>query len=131
MELTYAKNHSLPVILIQNKSGNFILPTLSAVSTAADVNIPLDTRILITDTEAPEGYPISGFTWLICYRNQDYDNRSPARGAALGEFLWWAVHEGQQFNEPLFYAPLPASAIAKAENIIRSLTHGNDYLPCP
>lgn len=131
VELNYARNHSLPVILIQNKSGSFISPTLSAVSKAADVNIPADTRILITDTEAPEGYPISGFTWLICYRDQQYDNRSPARGALLGEFLWWAVHEGQKFNESLFYAPLPASAVLKAESIIRSLTYGDKHLLDP
>lgn len=124
VELTYAKKHSLPLALIRNKSGNFILPTLESVSKAADVNIPQDTRIFISNTEAPEGYPISAFTWLILYQNQDYNNRSRAQATELSEFLWWAIHDGQSYNNALFYAVLPESAIRRSEFIIRSMTFG-------
>ncbi|MCF8130584.1 MAG: phosphate ABC transporter substrate-binding protein PstS [Deltaproteobacteria bacterium] len=121
VELSYAKRHGLPVALIKNKSGRFIAPTLEAVSKAADVPLPADTRILITDTPSPEGYPISAFTWLIFYREQSYDQRSRHRALQLGRFLWWTLHGGQKYNEALLYAPLPEEAIRKAEGIVRAL----------
>jgi len=35
-----------------------------------------DTRIRLTNTDAADGYPISSFTWLIIYKEQNYNNRS-------------------------------------------------------
>ena len=34
--------------------------------------MPDDTRVSLTDTDAADGYPISGFTWLILYKEQNY-----------------------------------------------------------
>ena len=124
VELAYAKRHHLPVALIKNRSGNFIAPTLKAVSSAADVPLPVDTRILITDTPAPDGYPISAFTWLIFYKEQAYDQRSRKRALQLGRFLWWSLHGGQKYNEELLYAPLPREAVCKSEAIVRSMRYG-------
>jgi len=55
----------MPAGLIKNKAGNFIEPSLQSVSAAANVDLPDDTRVSITNTDAADGYPISGFTWLI------------------------------------------------------------------
>lgn len=125
VELAYAKHHHLPVGLVKNRSGHFIAPTLNSVSAAAEVALPSDTRILITDSKAPEGYPISSFTWLIFYKEQSYDQRSYDRASQLGRFLWWIIHEGQQYtNHELLYSPLPKSAVSKAEAIIHSMRFG-------
>ena len=121
VELAYAKQQHLPIALIKNRSGRFIAPTLRSVSSAADVSLPTDTRILITDTPSPDGYPISAFTWLIFYKDQSYDERSYDRALQLGLFLWWALHEGQQYGSELLYAPLPRGAISKGEAIVRSI----------
>jgi phosphate transport system substrate-binding protein len=50
------------------------------------------------------------------------DQADPAKGAALVNFLWWAVHDGQRFAEPLDYAPLPTAVVAKIEARLKSLT---------
>ncbi|MEA3358408.1 MAG: phosphate ABC transporter substrate-binding protein PstS [Thermodesulfobacteriota bacterium] len=121
VQLAYAKRNNLPFAFVKNRSGHFIGPTLKSVSSAADIVLPPDTRILITDTDAPDGYPISAFTWLIFYKEQSYNNRSYDKACQLGRFLWWATHEGQQYNNELFYAPLPRGAVRKAEAIIRSM----------
>ncbi len=122
VELAYAKCHHLPVGWVKNRSGHFVAPALNSVSSAAEVPLPPDTRILITDTAAPEGYPISAFTWLIFYKEQSYDQRTRDKAAQLGRFLWWAIHEGQQYtNHDLLYAPLPRSAVRKAEAMIRAM----------
>lgn len=122
VELAYAKRHAFPVALIKNRSGRFITPTLESVSRAADIPLPSDTRILITDTKVPQGYPISAFTWLIIFKEQSYNHRSREKAEQLARFLWWTVHEGQHYtNHELLYAPLPGGAVRKAEAVILSM----------
>jgi len=132
VELAYAKRHGLPVAFVKNRSGYFVTPTLASVSASAEVDLPSDTRILITDTEAPDGYPISAFTWLIVYREQDYHGRPYDKAFQLSRFLWWAVHEGQQYTKKLLYAPLPRGAVRRAEAIIRSMHfNGQSFVDRP
>jgi phosphate transport system substrate-binding protein len=123
VELNYAKKQTLPMALILNKGGNYIMPSIESSSKAARIEIPFDTRIMITNTDEPEGYPISAFTWLIFYRNQDYGKRSLERVQALSEFLWWIIHEGQTFNASMHYSPLPDTVVLHAEKIIRSIIY--------
>jgi len=128
VELIYAEKNNMPMALIQNKAGRFIKPSLNSVSLAADVDLPADTRISITNTAALDSYPISSFSWIIFYREQHYGGRSKERALALAKLLWWIIHEGQKYNENLLYARLPQSAVKKAEAIIRSLTYDGKKL---
>ena len=58
---------------------------LASVTAAGNVKLPDDSKIFITDTDAPDGYPISGFTWVIIYKEQNYNGRSKTRATALAE----------------------------------------------
>lgn len=120
VELIYAAQNKMPFAEIKNKSGNFIMPSMQSVSLAANVNMPDDTRVSITDTDAKDGYPISGFTWLILYKEQKYSGRSKEKAEELLKLIWWVTHEGQQLAEPLDYAPLPKDTVKKAEEILKS-----------
>jgi len=126
VELTYALQNKMPVALIQNAAGNFIQPSIESVSHAADIELPEHTRISITDTHAEYGYPISSFTWIIFYKEQNYGQRKREKAEELVKLLWWLVHEGQQFTKPLDYAPLSERAIEKAEKIIKSVTYNGE-----
>ncbi len=123
VEVSYAEQSKMAVAALKNKAGNFIKPTLSAISAAAKIEIPDDTRCSLTDTEAPEGYPISAMTWLLVYQEQAYGNRSYERAKTLVDLLWWCIHEAQQYNEPLLYGRLPENVVKKAEKIIESITY--------
>lgn len=122
VQLTYAIKGKLPVAQIQNRAGNFVVPTLASVTAAANIEIPWDTRVSITDTMAPEGYPISSFTWVICYKEQNYDGRTLEQAQQLRKLFRWMVRQGQIFNSKLLYAPLSEEAAIKAENIINTMT---------
>jgi phosphate transport system substrate-binding protein len=122
VELIYALQNSLPYGSIRNKAGTYIKPSLAATTAACAVAIPDDTRVSLTDTDAPDGYPIAGFTWLLVYREQSYDNRARVRAETLVKMLWWMTHQGQKYAEPLEYSSLPLPAVQKAERIIRSIT---------
>jgi len=121
VELIYAEQNGLPVAKIQNKNGNFIRPSLHSSSLSAQIDIPEDTRVTITNTDAPEGYPISSFTWLIFYEEQSYNNRSKENAETLVNLLTWMIHEGQKYSEQLGYAPLPMAAVEKSVAILKKV----------
>ena len=51
-----------------------------------------------------------------------YSVTDATKGKALVDFLRWAIHDGQQYAEPLLYAPLPDEVIAINENILKTIT---------
>lgn len=103
MELIYAKQNKFSYGLIENKAKKFVSATLESVSAAAKTNIPADFRVSITNAPDSSSYPISGFTWLLLYEQQN-DSK---KGKAIVEFLNWMLNEGQKFASALGYAPLP------------------------
>jgi phosphate transport system substrate-binding protein len=130
IELAYAIQNNMAFAKIQNKSGNFITPSVASTSAASNIQLPADAKVSLTNTEAADGYPISGFSWVLIYKEQNYNNRSQNRAAKLLKLLWWNIHEGQQYNTPLHYAPLSPSAVTVAENILKSATYaGKPLLP--
>jgi phosphate transport system substrate-binding protein len=125
VELIYAMQNNMAYATLKNKSGNFVKPSLASTSAAANVTIPDDvTKVNLTNTDAADGYPISTFTWILVYREQNYDNRPKAKVEAMMKLLWWIAHEGQSFAEPLSYAKLPKAVVDKGEVILRSVTFG-------
>jgi len=123
VELAYATENGMPVALIENSSGNFIKPDLMSTSLSAEGDIPEDTRVYLADTSAAEGYPITTFTWIILYKEQNYDGRTLEEAKALMDLLWWVTHDGQVHCEPLLYAPIPEKAVGSVENLLKSITY--------
>ena len=129
VELAYAVQNNLPWAAVRNKSGTFEEPSLDG-ATAAATGIPLpdDMKVLLTDSSNPDAYPIVGFTWVLAYVNQS----DKAKGQALVYYLWWAIHDGQQFTTDLLYAPLSPDAVKKAEAEIKSISYqGQPLLQAP
>lgn len=122
VELAYAIQNKMPASKIQNLKGKFIQPTEASTMSASNVQLPLDSKVFITNTESTDGYPISGFTWALIYKDQNYSGRSQVRAQKLLQLLWWTIHEGQQYCTPLNYASLSKSAVKVAENILKSAT---------
>jgi phosphate transport system substrate-binding protein len=125
VELVYALQNKMPAAVLKNKAGNFVAASLQSTSAAADIDLPADMRVSLTNTEAPEGYPISSFTYLLVYKDQSYDKRTEVAAKSTMKLINYVIHEGQQYAEELGYAPLPAAAVSKAEAIIKSITYDN------
>ena len=86
------------------------MPTFDAVSAAAAgfINdMPADLRVEITNADGKDSYPISGFTWLLIYK--DMKNKEKAK--AIVNFLKWAVTDGEKYAKELYYAPLPKEVV--------------------
>jgi phosphate transport system substrate-binding protein len=119
VEYTYARTNYLQVAWLQNQAGNFIRPSLTGTSLAAQ-GANYDTadgvRIDIVnppDTEATKfAYPIAGFTWLLVHESE-YTDLTKAQG--IVDFIYWALQEGQQItHKRMGYSPLPEAARAKS-----------------
>ena len=125
VELAYAVQNNMTYALLQNSSGNYINPSLASASAAADgVVLPANMLVMITNSSNPTAYPIVGFTWIIIYVNQT----NQAKGQELVNMLWWAIHDGQQYNAALTYPTLPATAVTNAEAEINSISYNGQLL---
>ena len=120
VELAYAEQNKLAWAKLKNAAGNFIEPSLDATTKAAvGVTLPDDMKVMLTDSANPDAYPIVGFTWILVYTNQ----KDKDKGEALARMLWWAIHDGQQYTQPLSYGSLAGEAVTKAENSILSMKY--------
>ena len=123
IELAYAIQNKMPFADIKNKSGNYITPTVSSTSASGDIQIPADAKVSLSNTEAKDGYPISGFTWALIYKEQNYNERPKDRAEKVVKLLWWNIHEGQKYCKDLNYAQLSPAAVSVAEEILKSATY--------
>ncbi|OPY70277.1 MAG: Phosphate-binding protein PstS precursor [Syntrophorhabdaceae bacterium PtaU1.Bin034] len=125
VELIYALGNGMTIAKMRNKSGCYVEPSMRSISLAVTENIPADTNVSLTNTSAPEGYPISGLTWIALYKEQNYGGRNKDRAEDLVRLLWWIIHEGQKHAAQLHYAPLPRIAVKRAEKILESITYNS------
>jgi len=121
VELAYARQNALQMASLKNVDGTFVTPSIESTSAAAaGVEMPADFRVSITNAKGKDAYPISSFTYILIYKEQP----DAAKGKAIGQFLWWAIHDGQKLAGPLDYAPLPKAVVAKVEAALRGITVG-------
>jgi phosphate transport system substrate-binding protein len=113
--LVYATLNDISYGYVINSSGNVIEPSLASTTSSAEVALPEDTRVIITNTQAPDGYPITGFSWALVYENLDANNAFTSREQAeeLVRFLIWIITDGQEISEILDFARLPAAAVER------------------
>ncbi len=128
IELTYALTNNMPVALLMNKSGKFIKPTIESVKKATETTLPDDMRVSLVNTNVKDGYPISGFTWIIVYKDLKNAGMSKERAEELWKLLWWMTHNGQRYAEPLYYAPLSQKALEKTEKLLKLINYNGQPL---
>ena len=127
VELAYAVQNKLPVAHIKNSSGSFVEPSIDSVTAAAAASAadtPEDLRVSITNATGAQAYPIASYTYILVYKDQ----KDAAKGKALVDFLWWGIHDGENFAKDLQYAPLPADIVKRAEAKINAITSGGSPL---
>ena len=104
VELIYAIQNKMPYADVKNAAGQFVKASIDSVTAAlATASIPEDFRFSMTNAPGANAYPIAGATWLLVYQQQ----KDPAKGKKLIEFLKWALTKGEGMAKDLNYAPLP------------------------
>lgn len=125
----YALTLKLKTAKLQNKAGNFVDATLESISAAANVDLPDDMRATITNSDDPDAYPISLFTWVLVYKDQQYGNRTESDARDLIELLHYMLSPaGQKVAAQINYAPLPEQGLEKNHQLIEQIHYGGDPL---
>ena len=125
----YAFAQKIPYATLQNQRGEFVAPTAASISAAASGTIPADTRCSITNADAAGAYPISTFTWMIIYKEQNYSNRSKDQAIATLDLLQYILSdEAQNITSEVHYAPLPAKAKELSIANLKTVTYDGEII---
>ncbi|MEM0005796.1 MAG: phosphate ABC transporter substrate-binding protein PstS [Ignisphaera sp.] len=111
VEWSYATEFRLPIAMVMNAAGRFVLPTAESISSAARgvalPSSPMDdfshTLYEVVYSVNEDAYPIASFTYIFLWKKYD-DSR---KALALSEFLRWIVYEGYGSMVPGYAAPPP------------------------
>lgn len=128
--LSYALLNDISFAYVVNAAGNVIEPSFAATTAAANIELPVDTRVLFTNTPAPDGYPAAGFAWMLVYEHLDKNRAIANRQQAeeLARFLVWTITRGQDLSESLGYARLPQAAVDRNFAMIGQIKWNNEKL---
>jgi phosphate transport system substrate-binding protein len=122
---------------VENAAGNFILANQSnaqlAVQAGGSSGLPTGSErwtnvsiidSIFNDTQAPEAYPITTFTYALLYEQQS----NQMQGQALVNFIWWIVNSGQSAGKTIGYVPLPANVVQIDDTSLNSITYNGTQL---
>lgn len=129
LELNYARQAGLPVASIQNKAGEYVVPSpesASAAVVAFDAALEKDLRTAIVDppASAKGAYPISGMTYVLIPE----DDSILGHRQAFKDFVTYAITSGQNSAEALSYARLPAPVQQRSQNLLTQMTDSGQPL---
>ena len=125
----YAFAQKIAYAKIQNQDGEFVAPSAASISAAASGNIPTDTRTSITNSAAKGAYPISTFTWMIIYKEQNYSDRSKEQAMATLDLIQYILSdEAQKITAFVHYAPLPTKAKEISLANLKTVTYNGEAI---
>lgn len=118
VEFGYAVHNNLAMVTLQNKAGNFIIPTIeSGAATLASVTLPENLRAFITDPEGANDYPIATFTWMLVKKSYPAADKC----AAVKAFVNYGLTTGQSVAPELGYITLPDAVVKKVLAALESV----------
>lgn len=110
VEYAYAQQTGLNTVLLKNRDGAFVAPSLAAFEAAAasaDWKGTPNFGVILTDQPGKDSWPITGATWIIVYKSQS----DCGKARAMLDFWRWCLREGVEMARSLDYAALPPQAV--------------------
>jgi phosphate transport system substrate-binding protein len=107
-ESAYAAQNHLTTAMMQNKSGNFVAPTMAsftAAAASADWSKVQNFAIDLNDQPGAASWPIESATFVLL----PTDPKDVAQSAAVKKFFDWGFAHGSDIATSLLYIPLPES----------------------
>ena len=121
VELAYVIQTNMTQASLQNHDGNFVIPSPDGATAAASQFLAISpTQFSIVDAPGKTSAPISGYSWLMLYKDQADKNK----GTALVDFLDWLVTDGQQYAVNVHYSTLPANVVKDDTNSLKTVISG-------
>lgn len=109
-EYSYATANKLKVAALQNKGGEFIVPSPEAAAKAlVGAKMGDDLSVSVPDPEAKDAYPIVSLTYILLYEQY----KDPAKAETLKKLMAWILKDGKTAATELGYIPLPEEIVTK------------------
>lgn len=129
LELSYAKESGLPVASMENRAGEFIVPTPASAALAISAfndDLAKDLRAPVVDPPAlaKGAYPITGLSFILIPK----ESIMPGRQREFKEFVQYCLTDGQNSAEAMFYTRLPAVVLDQGQSLLAQLTENGKPL---
>jgi phosphate transport system substrate-binding protein len=125
VELAYVLQTNMTQASLQNHDGNFVIPSPEGATAAASQFLAINpTQFSIVDAPGKTSAPISGYSWLMLYKDQT----DKTKGTALVDYLDWLVTDGQQYAANVHYAKLPSNIVKDDINSLKTVASGGSPL---
>jgi phosphate transport system substrate-binding protein len=125
VELAYVLQTHMSQAMLKNAAGNFVIPSAAGATAAASQYLGTSpTNFSIVNAPGKDSAPISGYSWLMLYANQN----DQTKGTALVDFLYWVITDGQQYAANLHYAKLPSPMVQNDMAALKTVTSGGSAL---
>jgi len=125
----YAFSNGIKAAAIENSAGAFLKPSIAGAAASAAAfasKVEANATYPIMDAPGAASYPISTYTYILVWANQ----QSAQKADALTAFIWYIVNQGQSYSPRLFYAPLPSAIVTLDESLIKQINYnGQSYAP--
>ena len=105
-----AKNNDIAMATVENREGNYIVPTLKSFQTAAakaSLDPKKDFYSIIADPKGAESYPMVAATFILLPSEKAEIN------AGVTKFYDWCYTDGQEIAKSLGFVPLPDALTSK------------------
>jgi len=134
VEYYYAILNNISYGNLRNAAGNFVEPNIHSIGVAASAAaliLPQGDQswshvsivnAVVNNSQATDAYPLTSFTYILLYKDLSVvPGMTKDKALALVQFLWWAVHDGQQYATALAYVPLPQLVVSIDEATLNSV----------
>jgi len=116
IELSYAMQNDIPFAALENKAGNFVLPSLESVKAAAAAKPNVSANdFSIVNQPGAHAYPIAGYSWALLYKRYP----DAAKQKALHDLFRWLLTDGQRYAASVDYVPLPPNVSGAAVQLLK------------
>lgn len=125
VELAYILQTDMTQASLKNHDGYFVTPSPEG-TTAAASNFPdvTPSQFSIVDAPGKTSAPITGYSWLMLYKDQ----ADKTKGTALVDLLDWLVTDGQHYAVNVHYAQLPPNIVRQDISSLKTVTSGGTTL---
>jgi len=119
VEYAYALQNSMAHVLLKNRDGSFVAPTIESFQAAAANAVWADAPgfyMVLTDQPGAGSWPITGASFILVHREQP----DPAKAKRMLDFFDWCLAHGAPMAESLHYVPMPAAVAALVRGLWRT-----------
>ena len=114
VEMSYALQNGLAYTRLQNRAGNWVMPSddsFAAAAASAEWSKTKDFHLVMTDAPGEAAWPITAANFILVHKQP----RDIAGAKAARDFFAWVYANGDAQAKALDYVPLPDALVGQIE----------------